>query len=139
SLVAVDLATGRLKWWQQQMAHNEWSYDTAQPPLVYDARVGGRRPRAVSVCTMEGVWFAYDAASGQPIYERVRVIDRTEHPSLQPGQPVAVFPSSIGGLNYSPASYDPHTNFIFNAAAETAAIDIQTKLSPTQKLRKRTA
>jgi alcohol dehydrogenase (cytochrome c) len=139
SLIAVDLATGRLRWWQQQMAHNEWSYDTAQPPLVYDAQVGGRRRRIVSVGTMEGVWFAYDAASGQPIYERVRVIDRTEHPSLQPGKPVAVFPSSIGGLNYSPASYDPHTNFIFNAAAETAAIDIQTKLSPTQKLRKRTA
>jgi alcohol dehydrogenase (cytochrome c) len=24
SLVAVDLSTGRIKWWQQQIAHNEW-------------------------------------------------------------------------------------------------------------------
>ena len=31
SLVAVDLGTGRMKWWQQQLAHNEWAYDTAQP------------------------------------------------------------------------------------------------------------
>ena len=29
SLIAVNLATGRMKWWRQQMAHNEWSYDTA--------------------------------------------------------------------------------------------------------------
>jgi len=61
SLVAVDLKTGKLKWWQQQMAHNEWSYDTAQPPLVYDGKVGRKKRRDVSVATMEGVWFAYDA------------------------------------------------------------------------------
>ncbi len=137
SIVAVDLASGRLKWWQQQMAHNEWSYDTAQPPMVYDARVGGKRQRIVSVATMEGVWFAYDAATGRPIYQRVKVIDRTEHPTLQPGRAVTVFPSSLGGVNYSPASYDPNTNYVFNGAAETAAIEVQAKLTPTQKKRKR--
>jgi alcohol dehydrogenase (cytochrome c) len=137
SLIAVNLGTGHLKWWQQQMSFNEWSYDTAQPPLVYDARVGGKKRHIVSVGTMEGVWFAYDAATGQPIYQRVKVIDRTEHPALQPGKPVAVYPSSLGGLNYSPASYDPATNYIFNAAAETAAVQTQAKLTPTQKKRKR--
>ncbi|HEY3541250.1 MAG TPA: PQQ-binding-like beta-propeller repeat protein [Gaiellaceae bacterium] len=136
SLIAVNLATGRMKWWQQQMAHNEWSYDTAQPPLVYTAKVGGKKQRVVSVATMEGVWFAYDARSGRPIYERVKVIDRMEHPALKPGKPVAVFPSSLGGINYSPASFDPNTNYIFNGAAETAAIDVQTRLTPTQKKRK---
>jgi alcohol dehydrogenase (cytochrome c) len=137
SIVAVNLASGRLKWWQQQMAHNEWSYDTAQPPMVYTASVGGKRTRIVSVATMEGVWFAYDAATGRPIYQRVKVIDRTEHPTLQPGRPVTVFPSSLGGVNYSPASYDPQTNYVFNGAAETAAVEVQAKLTPTQKKRKR--
>ncbi len=136
SIVAVDLATGKMKWWQQQMAHNEWSYDTAQPPLVYTAKIGGKKRRIVSVATMEGVWFAYDARTGAPIYQRVKVIDRTEHPALQPGKLVSVFPSSLGGLNYSPASYDPHTNYVFNAASETAATFIQAKLTPTQKKRK---
>ncbi len=139
SLIAVNLRNGRMRWWQQQMAHNEWSYDTAQPPLVYTGKVGGKTRRIVSVATMEGVWFAYDAKTGHPIYQRVKVIDRTEHPRLQPGKPVVVYPSSLGGLNYSPASYDPKTNYIFNGAAETAAIDIQVKLSPTQKKRKRLA
>jgi alcohol dehydrogenase (cytochrome c) len=136
SLIAVDLFTGKLKWWQQQMAHNEWAYDTAQPPLVYNAKVGGKRRRIVSVATMEGVWFAYDARTGQPIYQRVKVIDRIEHPSLKPGQPVTVFPASIGGLNFSPASYDPQTNYLLNAAAETGAVLQQAKLTPTQKKRK---
>lgn len=136
SLVAVDLQTGKLKWWQQQLAHNEWGYDTSQPPLVYSAKVGGKTRRVVSVATMEGVWFAYDAATGTPIYQRVKVIDRVEHPSLRPGRPVTIFPSSLGGLNYSPASFDPATNSIVNAAAETAAVLVQKKLTPTEKRRK---
>jgi alcohol dehydrogenase (cytochrome c) len=136
SLIAVNLSTGRMKWWQQQLAHNEWSYDTAQPPLVYTAKVGGHTQRVVSVATMEGVWFAYNAATGRPIYQRVKVIDRTEHPSLKPGKEVTVFPSSLGGVNYSPASFDPDTGYVLNGAAETAAVDVQAKLTPTQKKRK---
>jgi alcohol dehydrogenase (cytochrome c) len=136
SLIAVNLVSGRMKWWQQQMAFNEWSYDTAQPPLVYTGKIGGKSQRIVSVATMEGFWFAYDAATGRPIFQRVKVIDRVEHPRLQGGKSVAVYPSSLGGLNYSPASYDPHTNYIFNACAETAAVDVQTVLTPTQKKRK---
>jgi alcohol dehydrogenase (cytochrome c) len=137
SLIAVDLRNGRLKWWRQLIqSNNQWEYDVAQPPLVYNTRIGGRTRRVVSVGTKEGLWFAFDARSGQPIHERVKVIDRVEHPPLRPGQPVTIFPGSIGGLNYSPAAYDPKTNFVFNAAAETAGVLIQDRLSPTQKKRK---
>ena len=136
ALVAVDLTTGRLKWWQQLIAGNHWAYDVSQPPLVYRGKVGGTVHDVVSVATMEGVWFAFDAATGRPFHQRVKIIDRVEHPSLRPGRPVTIFPSSLGGLNYSPASYDPKTNYVFNAAAETAAVLVQQKLTPTQKRRK---
>ncbi len=133
SLIALDLATGKLKWWQQQMAFNEWAYDTSQPPMVYTAKVGGKTERIVSVATMEGMWFAYNAATGAPIYQRIKVLDNVEHPNLVPGKPVAVYPSSLGGLNYSPASYDPETNYVYNAASETAsALEQQT---PSQEQR----
>lgn len=133
SLIAVDLKTGALKWWRQLLSSNEWSYDVAQPPLVYDGKVGGHLRHVVSVATMEGAWFAFDAKTGAPFYQRVKVIDRVEHPALRPGKPVVVYPSSLGGLNYSPASYDPATDYVVNAAAETAAVDIQAKLTPAQK------
>ncbi|HUQ23653.1 MAG TPA: PQQ-binding-like beta-propeller repeat protein [Gaiellaceae bacterium] len=136
SLIAVDLGTGRQRWWRQLVANDQWNYDVAQPPLVYDAKIGGRTRRVVSVASKEGVWFAFDARSGQALHERVKVIDRVEHPPLRPGQPVTIFPSALGGVNYSPASYDPKTNYVFNAAAETAAVLIQDKLTPTQKRRK---
>jgi alcohol dehydrogenase (cytochrome c) len=136
SLLAVDLRTGQLKWWRQLIAGNQWSYDVSQPPLVYTGKVGGHVHHVVSVASMEGVWYAFDANTGKPFYERVKVLDRIEHPALRPGKPVAVFPSSIGGLNYSPASYDPATNYVINAAAETAGVDVQAELTPTQKKNK---
>src|SRR6185437_6363615 len=127
SLIAIDLKTGQMKWWQQLISFNEWSYDVAQPPLIYTARISGKSERVVSVATMEGLWYMFDAKTGRPIYQRVKVIDRTEHPALQPGKPVAVYPSSLGGLNFSPASFDPQTQFVYNAASETAAVDEQVK------------
>ena len=60
---------------------------------------------------MEGLWFAYNAQNGRPVYQQVKVLDHTEHPGSQPGKPVVVFPSSIGGFNYSPASFDPNIEF----------------------------
>jgi PQQ-dependent dehydrogenase (methanol/ethanol family) len=125
SIIAIDLKTGQMKWWQQQLASNQWSYDTSQPPMVYTAKIGGKSTRVVSVATMEGEWFAYNAATGAPIYQRIKVIDNVEHPNLKPGQPVVIYPSSLGGLNYSPASFDPQTGYVYNAAAETASVLVQ--------------
>jgi PQQ-dependent dehydrogenase (methanol/ethanol family) len=133
SLIAVNLATGKLKWWQQLIGNNEWSYDASQPPLVYTAKIGGDSKRVVSIATMEGVWFAFDAGTGAPIYQRVKVIDNVEHPDLKPGKPVAVYPASIGGLNYSPASFDPQTGYVYNAAAETAAVFVQQTSTQQQR------
>ncbi len=125
SLIAVNLITGQMDWWQQLLTHNEWSYDASQPPVVYTAAIGGKKERVVSIATMEGVWFAYDAATGAPIYQRVKVIDNVEHPNLKPGKPVVIYPSSLGGLNYSPASFDPQTGYVYNAASETASVLVQ--------------
>ena len=92
SLIAVDLATGQLKWWQQLIQNDQWEYDVAQPPVVYNGKVGGTTHRIVSVATKEGMWYAFDAKTGKAFHDRVKVIDRVEHPPLKPGQPVVVYP-----------------------------------------------
>jgi PQQ-dependent dehydrogenase (methanol/ethanol family) len=133
SIIALNVNNGTMKWWQQQLSSNEWSYDTSQPPMVYTAKVGGKTQRIVSVATMEGVWFAYNAATGAPIWQRVKVIDNVEHPNLKPGQPVVIYPSSLGGLNFSPASFDPQTGYVYNAAAETASVLVQQNSAEVEK------
>ena len=129
SIVALDVATGRQRWWQQQIAGDQWGYSTSQPPLVYNIKIGGVPHRVVSVGTKEGTWFMYDARTGEPIYERVKLLSHVEHGVLQPGKPVSVYPSSLGGLNYSPSSFDPGTGYVINNQAETGSI-LTEKLRP---------
>ena len=123
SVIAVNLKTGRMGWWQQQMAFNEWSYDTAQPPLVYTATINGKSERVVSVATMEGLWFAYNAKTGRPIYQQVKLLDHTEHPTLA-GQAGDVYPPRSAGSTTPRRRIDPQTGYVYKAAAETAAVEV---------------
>jgi alcohol dehydrogenase (cytochrome c) len=130
SIVALDVYTGRQKWWQQQIPGDQWGYSTVQPVLLYTLKIGGHNRRVVSVATKEGTWWMYDANTGAPIYQRVKLINQLEHPSLKPGHSVTVYPSSLGGLNYSPSSYDPGTGYVINNQAETASV-LMEKANPT--------
>jgi alcohol dehydrogenase (cytochrome c) len=127
SVIAVDLKTGREKWWRQQLKHDQWDYDTGASPLLYTATVGGKQRKVVSVGTKEGYWYAYDAATGEPIYTRVKLIDRIDHPALKLGKPVVIRPNTIGGQNYATSSYDPQTNMLYSAASQTTATLTQDK------------
>ena len=125
SVIALDLATGRQKWWQQQIPGDQWGYSTTQPVLLYTLRIRGKRRRVVSVATKEGTWWMYDAKTGAPIYEHIKLLNQLEHPSLTPGTPVTVYPSALGGLNYSPSSFDPTTGYVINNQAETASVLVE--------------
>ena len=127
SVVAVDVNTGREKWWRQQLPGDSWDYDTAASPVVATAEIDGEERKVVSVGTKEGVWFAYDAESGEPIYERVQIIDKVDHPKLVPGRPVDIYPSTLGGQNSAPAAYNPQTNLHYLAAIQSGSRLIQAR------------
>ena len=111
SLIAVDLKTGQEKWWKQQQAGDQWDYDTSTPPMIFTGRVNNQPRRVVAVGNKAGHWFLYDAKTGDPIYETVKVLDTDNHPPLEQGKAVEVYPSALGGINYGPMSYDPGTNY----------------------------
>jgi PQQ-dependent dehydrogenase (methanol/ethanol family) len=125
SLIAVDMHTGEEKWWQKQLDVDQWDYDTTTPPMVYTALVNDKPQRVVSVGTKEGKWFTYDAASGDPIYDGVVVLDSSDHPPLSQGEPVTIYPSTLGGINYAPQAFDPNTNYAIISAVESKAVLIQ--------------
>jgi hypothetical protein len=86
------------------------------------------------VGTKEGEWFMYNALTGAPIYTRVNLLNQNEHTALKPGKTVVVYPSSLGGLNYSPSSFDPGTGYVINSEAETAvALEEKTNATSLNK------
>lgn len=68
SLVALDAATGKLKWYQQLVHHDLWDFDPAAPPVLFEAVRDGRTVPAVAQITKMGILFAFDRVTGKPLY-----------------------------------------------------------------------
>ena len=68
SLVALDAATGKLRWYFQMVHHDIWDYDMpAQPVLITVRRNGGEIP-AVAQVTKMGFVFILDRLTGKPLF-----------------------------------------------------------------------
>jgi len=85
-LVALDAATGKLRWFQQLVHHDLWDFDPAAPPILFDARRDGRVVPAVAQITKMGLLFAFDRVTGQPLYG---MEERAVPQSTVPGEKTA--------------------------------------------------
>ena len=67
---------------------NQWATTSRSRRSSTPPTSAASERRVVSIGTMEGVWFAFDARHrASRSTTRVQVIDRVEHPHLKPGQP----------------------------------------------------
>ena len=57
SLVAVDVKTGKLKWYFQAIHHDLWDYDMPAAPMLFDVVHHGERIPAVAVITKNPLLF----------------------------------------------------------------------------------
>jgi quinohemoprotein ethanol dehydrogenase len=80
SLVALDVKTGKLKWYYQTIRHDIWEADIAMSPIVFNAQIAGRDRKLVGAMRTDGVLFVVDRETGKPILpieERKVVQDKT--------------------------------------------------------------
>jgi outer membrane protein assembly factor BamB/cytochrome c5 len=67
SIIALELQSGKLRWYRQLIHHDVWEADLSVPPILFDAMVGGRKHRAVAVIRADGYLFTFDRATGEPL------------------------------------------------------------------------
>src|SRR6267143_2995608 len=68
SVVAVDLFTGSPVWHFQEVHHDIWDYDSAQPAVLFPIERGGKHFRALGHCAKTGQYFILDRRTGDPIF-----------------------------------------------------------------------
>ena len=116
SLVALDVETGRLRWYHQQVPHDVWGYDVASPPVLLDLEVDGRPVKAVAQAGKTGWLYVHDRATGRLLYKSDPFVPQ-ENLFLPPTpEGVRVAPGAAGGASWSPAAYSPKTGLIYVAA-----------------------
>lgn len=98
SLVALDAATGKVRWYYQLVHHDVWDYDPpAQPTLVTLHRDGREVPAVVQVTKM-GFVFVFDRVTGKPLFPiEERAVPKSGVPgeATWPTQPFPVAPPPL--------------------------------------------
>ncbi|MDQ0017307.1 quinoprotein glucose dehydrogenase [Variovorax boronicumulans] len=103
SVVALDLASGRVRWSFQTVHHDLWDYDVPAQPSLIDLRVGSETIPALVQPTKQGELFVLDRRNGKPI---VPVNERPAPQGAATGDRTAPT-QPVSGLSFDPPALKP--------------------------------
>jgi PQQ-dependent dehydrogenase (methanol/ethanol family) len=66
AMVALNLKTGKLKWYFQTVHHDEWDYDCASPPILWDHVIKGKLVHGIEVACKSGYVYELNRVTGKP-------------------------------------------------------------------------
>ena len=104
SLLALDVATGERRWHFQIHRSDQWNYDLPAAPMLMDLTVEGQRIPAVIQNTKQGLVFAFNRETGEPIWPiEDRPVIQTEVPGnyTAPTQPYPTWPEAVDPIVYN--------------------------------------
>jgi len=64
SLLALDIATGKLRWYFQFTPHDVHDWDSNHVPLLFDAKIGGVERKLVAVANRNAFYYLLDRTNG---------------------------------------------------------------------------
>ncbi len=131
SVLALERATGKLRWYFQFTPHDLWDWDAQQTPMVLDADWKGRPCKLLVQANRNGFFYVLDRTNGkllraEPFVNKLNwatKIDASGRPVLVPGvEPSAegtkVCPPVEGATNWMSHAYDPGTGLYHVMALE---------------------
>ena len=126
TMIAVDVDTGKMKWYFQTSPHDTHDWDSAQTPILIDATIDGKPRKLVSTAARNGYFFTLDRVTGKHIVTtkygsttnwalRVRPTGEPEpNPAKEATVPGALVSPVEGGVtNWPPPAYSPDTGLFY--------------------------
>jgi glucose dehydrogenase len=105
TLVAVDVNTGKLKWYFQTVHHELWDFDLPPEPALIDIVHDGKKVPAVAQVGKSGYMFILDRVTGKPIFGvEERPVPKGDAPgeAYSPTQPFPVKPPPLARVSIGP-------------------------------------
>ncbi len=130
-IVALDLETGKMKWYFQFTPHDTMDWDAVEIPILVDAPFNGKQRKLLVQADRNGFYYVLDRVTGEFLhgsqFERSQNwasgLDAKGRPNRLPGKDptltgVKICPSSIGATNWMSPTYDPDTGWFYFVALE---------------------
>jgi alcohol dehydrogenase (cytochrome c) len=135
SVVALDAATGKLKWHYQFTPHDLHDWDAAETPVLVDANFRGQARKLLLHGNRNGFFYVLDRLTGEVLLAEPFVkkltwasgIGPDGRPILLPGnEPTVegqlVCPAVAGAANWPSNAYNPTTGLFYMFAEESCSI-----------------
>ncbi len=113
SLVALDLVTGKLRWYYQMVPHNEWDYDPASPPVLLEVPQDGALVPAVAQAGKTGWVYILDRRSGKLLRRSEPFVPLENTFPAPSAEGVRIAPGTRGGSNWPSVAYSPKTGAVY--------------------------
>jgi PQQ-dependent dehydrogenase (methanol/ethanol family) len=132
SVLALDPASGKLKWYYQFTPHDLHDWDATETPMLVDAQFQGQPRKLLLQGNRNGFFYVLDRLTGKfllakPFVKKITWasgIGPDGRPKLLPGnEPTAegqlVCPSVAGAANWPSNAYSPATGLFYMLAEES--------------------
>ena len=112
SMLALDVYTGEYRWHFQQVHHDIWDYDAANPVVLFDIEIDGETRQAVAEASKTGWVYILDRVTGEPLIGiEERPVPQDERHLTSPTQPYPAGDSFIHQfVDIVPQGYPPLVN-----------------------------
>lgn len=132
SILAVEGATGRLRWHYQFTPHDTHDWDSNHVPVLAERLIDGTMRRVVMVANRNGFFYMLDRVSGELLLAKPFTDTTWAREIGSDGRPIVLndgdkgcLPDQWGGTNFMPPSFDPALGLFFVTARETCATFVQ--------------
>ena len=139
SLLALDAATGKLKWHFQFTPHDEHDWDATEIPVLFSTTVRGQERKVVAMANRNGFYYVLDRATGEFLagaqfskQSWAKGLNDKGEPDVIPGmgpstRGTLVYPSLQGATNWFSPSYSPASEMFYVATREMGSYYFKTK------------
>jgi len=105
SVVALDAATGKMKWYFQAVHHDTWDFDLPPAPGLMDIVIHGKKTPILAQTGKVGYMYILNRETGKPIFGiEEKPVPQSQVPGefSSPTQPIPVKPPPFGRMSYKP-------------------------------------
>lgn len=135
SIVALDVNTGRMRWYYQTTPGDSWDYTATQNMILADLYIGGKTHHVLMQAPKNGFFYVLDRETGTLLsadaYSKVTWAKKID---IKTGRPIfdaqsdystekkIIWPSQAGGHNWMPMSYSETERLVFIPTMDAAMV-----------------
>jgi alcohol dehydrogenase (cytochrome c) len=133
-LLALDPATGKIKWHFQFTPHDTHDWDATEIAVLFNAKIDGKDRKLVAMANRNAFYYVIDRVTGKYItampYARQNWadgLDANGRPILKPNMDpndkgVLVYPHWAGAANWHSPAYSPITQMLYQNTREMGSV-----------------